>query len=569
MLNEGMSNLQSIGIRLESIGSVLRDNRLTVPRFQRWYSWEAEHVRDLYTDLWTSFHNKQKEYFLGSIVLAHRKDAKTPEVVDGQQRLTTATILIAAIRDYFVKVKDEERAADVEREYLFSKDMRTREVVPHLALSDADRDFFSKRILSPPSSPDRKVNVSRDSHDRLFRAARIAADQIKQTAETTNDSTKVLVDWLDLLNAQAKVIVVEVPDDVNAFTIFETLNDRGLELAISDLLKNFIFKASENRIDEVQERWMNMRGALESLDRENVVVSYIRHLWATKHGLTRERDLYTSIKSQITSKQAAVDLATDMAQNARIYSFLYNHTAPFWRDYPASVAENVKILNLLRMSQMRPLLMAITGTFNHAETRDAFRMLVSWTVRFIVTGSLGSGELENNYAQRACEVRANKIVDAEGLLDAMRPIIPTDADFKAQFTRWKVSKSSIARYILAMLERLAGGEIQELVPNENPDFVNREHILPQASSVNWPQITEEDANTYSARLGNFVLMNREANEEVGNQSFERKKEHYRLSTFVLTKQIAEFDEWGPTQIDARQADLAEAALRAWPISLQA
>lgn len=560
------TSVQSIGIHLEAIGHVLSDNKLIVPKYQRWYSWEKQHVRDLYSDLWSSFVNKQKEYFLGSIVLARSRGSSLPEVVDGQQRLATVTILIAAIRDYYHKLKDTEGAVEVERTYLLSKDLATRETTPHLALSEYDADFFKKRILSAPGSPDRKVKPLAESHELIAKAAGVAMDWVTKTVTTSNEGIEVLLKWLHILNEQARVIVVQVPDDINAFTIFETLNDRGVDLAISDLLKNFLFRLSGDRLPEVQQRWMSMLGALETIDRDNIVVTYIRHLWSTFHGLTRERELYAAIKTTITSKQSAIDFATALSENAYFYTLLFNPSSQHWKGYAPSVAVDLNTLNLLRMSQMRPLLLAIVAKFNPQQTKEAFRMLVAWSVRFSVTGSLGSGELENSYAEISKQVRDEVVSTPEQLLAAMRPIIPSDPDFVAAFERFKTPKAPVARYLLSELERTAtGSPYPEHVPDPNTETVNLEHVLPDSASEHWSSLTPDVALAYHTRLGNMALMNTTANTEVGNEAFTTKQSFYGASNLILTREISVHSSWGPEKIDLRQKRLAELAVQTWPI----
>src|SRR5215210_7314580 len=156
MKGMNVSGLSEMDIELDGIGHILSDNRLEVPRYQRSYAWTDKHVKDLFTDLADALQNDEPEYFLGSIV-AIGTDTDRIEVVDGQQRLATVTILLAAIRDYFFKNGESERASDIEREYLARRDLRTQEVIPNLRLNELDNDFFAKRIVSRPDDPGRSI----------------------------------------------------------------------------------------------------------------------------------------------------------------------------------------------------------------------------------------------------------------------------------------------------------------------------------------------------------------------------------------------------------------------------
>lgn len=235
-----MSGLERIDIKLEGIGHVVSDNSLSVPRYQRSYAWEDRQVSELFQDIATAIGEKEKEYFLGSIVVMNEPPNR-PEVVDGQQRLATTSILLCAIRDYFYKNGDRARADDIENKYLVKRDLRTQERVPRLQLNEADHDFYQKRVLSRPDDKAREIAPQKNSHRRLARALFLAEKHIESVVSLSNKPGDRLIDWVEYVELKARVIMVRVPDYANAFTIFETLNDRGLDLAISDLLKELSF----------------------------------------------------------------------------------------------------------------------------------------------------------------------------------------------------------------------------------------------------------------------------------------------------------------------------------------
>ena len=288
-----MTKLNEMNIFLEGIGHALADNMLSVPIYQRSYAWEDRHVKDLYQDIANAINEGEKEYFLGSIVITENTSDR-PEVVDGQQRLATTTILIAAIRDWFYENEDTDRVEDIEREFLITRDLRTQEKVSKLRLNEIDQDFFSKTILSKPDSPERSVASSKESHKKITKASEIAADHLRNIVELSNKPADRLIDWIDYLKTGVRVIWVKVPDDANAFTIFETLNDRGLDLAISDLLKNYLFHLSGDRISEAQQRWVSMFAALEAVDSEEIVVDYIRHTLGRQSTAQHGKETFTT-----------------------------------------------------------------------------------------------------------------------------------------------------------------------------------------------------------------------------------------------------------------------------------
>jgi hypothetical protein len=184
--------------------------------------------------------------------------------------------------------------------------------------------------------------------------------------------------YIIYIDQRAKVIWVQVPDDANAFTIFETLNDRGLDLAVSDLLKNYHLGNSQNRMNEVLTRWVAMIGALEAVDSEALVVPYIRQLWASEYGVTREKELYKKMKEQIAGKQKAVDFAGKLETNARLYAAILNPVHEVWNIHGPTASGHMRTLNELRMEQIRPLLLAVLDTFETGEVQKSLRLMVSY-----------------------------------------------------------------------------------------------------------------------------------------------------------------------------------------------
>ncbi len=396
----------------------------------------------------------------------------------------------------------------------------------------------------------------------------MASEDVESVTKVTNDPTSRLIDWVDFLVKKARVIRIQVPDGANAFRIFETLNDRGLKLALSDLLKNYLFHQSGDRIAEAQKHWVTMTGVLEAVEDEESIVDFIRHLWSSELGLTREKELYDRIKERVTSKQKAIDLSVRLAAAARTYAAIISIDNEFWSRFGSETRAYMATLNLMGMTQIRPLLLAMLDKFPPAAVRKSLRLFVSWAVRFLIVGGVGGGTLESHYSERAKEVTGGKIKTAAGLLKAMRSVVPSDKEFEAAFKTATVSKPQLARYYLHVLERESRGEKEpEFVPNPNEEEVSLEHILPQTLSADWKHIEVDSARGYVRRIGNLALMKKSGNEAAGNQSFANKSKRYAQSSFRLTAEIPQHAVsglWTEGSIDNRQEKLAGLAVRAWP-----
>jgi hypothetical protein len=558
-----MATTGTFGTEKVGIAHLLKNTNVVVPQYQRSYAWEDRHVIDFLDDIERAVKGEASEYFLGSVVLAEGTDSKgRPEVVDGQQRLATTTILIAEVRNHFLANKDEKHH-NIDSQFLMSRDLRSDGDIQKLELNERDNDFFLKTVLRP----EKKLPLpQRDSHRAIQEAMKLCRQRVEKLVKESG-STEILIDLVEYLRDQAKVIALTVPSDENAFVLFETLNDRGLDAALSDLLKNYLFRIAGSRLAEVRNSWVSMYGLFEATGTEGLVVDFIRQTYSSKNGIIREKELFGEIKKTVTGKQNAVELAEELRSSAVLFQALLSSTHLHWKGYSSAAARHVETLNFLGLTRIRPLLLAIMEKFDQKNVEIALKRSVSWAVRLAVVGGLGSGSVEEAFCQRAKEVRANALHDADALSTAIETVIPTDVTFQAAFETAPVSKSKVARYLLRSLELNRKGDKEpELVVNSDPAEVNLEHVLPQSyDATKWPNINADAAALYAYRFGNMVLLKRSENDSLGNGSFADKKPVLAASSLLLTKEVAGEANWGEAEIKKRQAAMATDAVNVWAL----
>ena len=565
--------ITSDSLRVAGIGALLYDGHLAVPVNQRSYKWEREHVSDLLFDLARAIGEGDSEYFLGSIVLTTHENGRL-EIVDGQQRLATTTILIASIRDYLLATKDEKRAGNIEAKYLFETDDDTLDEEARLMMNVDDNEYFRQRILLRPDAAERvAVAGSKRSHALIEQASKLCSQHVNKIVAALPDSAraKALIQWVNYLRLSAKVIAVVVADAAGAYVIFETLNDRGLDLSKSDLLKNYLFgKAGSKRIKEAQQRWAAMLGALESYTKDDLAVTYIRHSWIATHGHVRERELYDRIREKIKTPQDAVTLAAQLADNAYYYAAILNSDHPLWNEYSEATRRKIKTLILLAIERLRPLLLAVTKCFSKKEAGLVFGMAVSWSVRFLIAGA-PAGTVEQHIAATSPKVSGGAITTAKDLLDAMMPIVPKDTEFYEQFSVARVSQAFLARYYLRALEEASQDDPEAAYSEvKDEETVTLEHILPENPSPDgpWKHIAPETASSLYKFIGNMALLRGKPNADIGNGDFAKTKApEYKNCPLKLTASIAEYKQWTEAEIKERQKALASLALKAWPLKL--
>ncbi len=291
----------------KGIGDLLRQGRLAVPPNQRSYAWEDRHIQDLLEDLEVAISSDDDEYFLGTVVLVETPK-QAPSIADGQQRLATVSVLLARIRDRLHRINRTAAAGKVDDDFLRSVDMETEERVPRLALNLEDNEYFKARILAGPgdrdfSADERAKEAMRPSNKRLLAASELIEGFVTALLEPVrhDNQSAVLARWVRFLENKTTVVVVRVSDEIGAYRIFETLNDRGLRASQADILKNYFFSKSGSRLAEAQSMWNAIAVAVETLggDENDRLVTYLRHLWVTTHGPTKDRELAAQIKDEI------------------------------------------------------------------------------------------------------------------------------------------------------------------------------------------------------------------------------------------------------------------------------
>lgn len=547
----------------KGIGAALNHHRFTVPMNQREYRWEEEHVRDLLQDLSKAIDNDNPTYFLGTIVLT---GGEQNEVSDGQQRLATVTMLLAAIRDYMF-AHDRDRVESIEPVYLRERDIDTNQVVAKLKLNVDDNEFFTRAILSTPGSPERAVEPTLESHRRIKAAAELARQHVEAIVAPlrTEDRVERLIRWVKFLRDGVLVILARVPSHLNAYVMFETLNDRGLKASQADLLKNHLLRRAGDRAAEAQRRWARMLGVLDSLDIEDLTVTYLRHVVILTEGPTKERELYAKVEAVVNSQPRAISFLDTLADSSAAYAAVLNPSHSLWNDYPASCRRHVQTLLDLQIQQIRPLVFAIVRFFSPQEAAKALRLCVSWSVRFLIVGGRG-GLLDRNYGLAAQRVGTGVVKTVAQLAQTM-DFVPTDAEFEAAFAVARVSQSHLAKYYLRALELQVKGDPEpELIPN-GEEVINLEHVLPENLGNNWPEIDLDTAEAMRRRLGNMVLLKAKKNSVIGNKSFAEKKAFLKESAYELTREVSEREAWGVKEISERQKRLAALAAKTWPIGV--
>jgi hypothetical protein len=558
----------------DGIAHLLQDLQFQVPTHQRSYKWERlEHVRQLFVDIQDAMDDKDSDtYFLGMIVLKRGASPKERyEVIDGQQRLATVSIFLAAVRDYFQSLATEDgnrRAAIIQRKFLAEEDPKTLLYQPRLHLNTEDKQFFQANVVDSLTAPTfKRRDNPKSSHRKIANAILEAKKQVADIVDkgSLEKAGERLLEWVDYLEEKARVITISVPSEQNAYTLFETLNDRGLELTKADLIKNHLFgRAGSTSLEEVRQCWTEMTSQLES---EDVVVDYIRHYWVSRHEFVRTKQLYAKVKPKTYTARAASDTAASLRNDAKLYAALSNPESDLWQDYPAGTANHAATLNAIGVAVITPLALSVLRKFGEGEMGRAFHLFVNWSVRFLISGGHRSETVEKPFAECAIEVSEGKVTTAKEMSKRLNSVVPQDDLFRDQFGIAQ-ARGKLARYILRAIENKKDKVPNyEWIANPNAEEVDLEHVLPQSPSKDW-KVTREDIEALRDRIGNLAIMPKAMNAKLANKSFAEKCAVYSSSSYHYTSWIAGKSAWGAAEIEERQLLLADEAVKVWPLTVR-
>lgn len=545
------------------LGEILRNFYVQVPRYQRDFAWDIENVTELLDDLEGAILRLEAKYFLGAVVMT-RIGTYDLEVVDGQQRLATTFMIFVAIRDRFIEMGEQTRADFIVNTFLRGGDLAAGQPRPRMTLNATDNGFFQRYIINSTTPASRsEVRPSKPSHQKIIDAMQTIESRIASIAQ--RGQITGLSEIANYVDQGLTVVRVVVNDPSAAFTIFETLNDRGVLLEISDLIKNFLFAKAESRLNEAEAHWLRMTGIIESIAYSDGVVEFVHHFWSSYHGLTRKKEVFKHAKQTITTASLAVELCENLSRNAKHYAAIFNTRDAYWDRYGEEARRHMNSLNVMKMKQVRPLLLAILDMFRKNDIISSLRLLVSASVRILVSASRG-GSIEKLYAELAKKVRTREVRTANQLKNELTQRVPTNAEFRDEFRTARISKDYLARYYLRTLEYQVGGDSAEWEVSDNPSTLNLEHILPKSLNSNWRNFDEESHSSEVTRIGNLCLLLEEENSGLGSQNFEAKKQVFAESSLVLTQEIAEQPTWDRDAIEQRSIRLAELAIHAWPMT---
>src|SRR6266508_1009681 len=553
-----------IDSNVHSIGEVLRRPIFyKVPVYQRDFAWTYEEIDILWEDITSAVLSGRNEYFLGAIVVSPSDDDKTREIVDGQQRLAVLSMMFAAIADEWKTNNDNKRADGVFRDFLGSENRRTGDLSTKISLNETNDPIYQGVVLKGQGvtvTARKSWPLSNRLLDDTFTRIK---NKLHNWVREVGDVSARLLDLEDFLAGNTNVILIEVGDEADAFVLFETLNDRGLELAVSDLVKNYLFSLAGGNIERFKKLWIEIIVLVGS---ENLT-SFLRHFWNSEHETTRERELYRVLKSTIKNTTVSREFIERLRKVADLYAALLNPEHTYWSDFPPEVRTHLDALLLFKVTQFRPVALAAMETFKPNDVIRTLQILAVISFRYTVVSALGTGNLERTYTDAALAIRNGQAKTPVRLFGSLKQAYVPDDRFEEDFATRLFSKAPVARYILGELNDYLENDSEKMVA-ERIGRITLEHILPKNPNQKWKGAIPSDENLddYVDRIGNLTLLEKGRNKGISTLGFKEKKEAaFTGSSLAINQELLKNVTWTCKEIENRSRELASIASQIWHI----
>ncbi len=497
---------------------------------------------------------------MGTVVLADAPNGDNRKlIIDGQQRITTTALLIAAVRDRLRELKKDMPAQSVESTHLSNYVLAEEETISKLTLSPEDQPAYDAILVSTPRV------AKADGVSRSYWQLKARADD----RAPSEDDYRQLIELVTFLDKNVQVLLAVATGLPEAYVIFETLNDRGADLTTADLLKNFLFsEAGASAIAFAQASWTRMSSRF---DKPEDFVKFLRYEYMSRRGQVTNRGLYKALQADISGGAAGVRKYLEHTEKALArYVALREPDDASWSSQAIEIKDSLLAFRRFGFEASTPLLLAAFANWSHSNATRFVDTVAAWSVRALMAGTLGGGVAEKAFCDAAVAVTSGAAKSATDIRPMMDDLVPDDSAFRQAFMAFGPITTTRAKYLLACLERQYLdnlGEPTDAMPDWSAKTVSVEHIFARSSNRERFD-TDDDFDRFALlrdQLQNLALLERSLNGNLEDKPFEEKVATYSESKFALTRRLSELENgWNFGAAQQRAEELAGLAIGAWP-----
>lgn len=540
-----------------------------IPLYQRTYSWETAQLKQLWEDITQlaedRAHDRELTHFIGSVVLTPSPTngpTGVPEflVIDGQQRLTTLSILLCAIRDHRAATESKEHRERIDEQYLINK-WRPGQQRLKLVPTQADRAAYLACLDSTPQAG----GTDRIGVAYRFFSSRLASADDPEDPHDIERIEDAVISGLGLVSVTAQ-------QGDNPHRIFESLNNTGLRLTQADLLRNYLFMRLPTRGEVVyQSLWLPLQ---DTLNRELLELLFWLDL-VQRDPRAKQANTYTGHQRRLGWMTSEEDVEREIARFSRLGQLLRTILDPSSEPDP-EVRHRLGRLSAWGTTTAYPVLLHLldrraSGTADSAQIAVAMRYLESYFVRRVLIGRATTG-VNRTLLSMVTEMDSEAPVDR-----AVRRYLATGRKHYASDREIRAAVRSMPFYLNGRPHQrtLVLRWLEETYGSKEPvdlSTLTIEHVLPQTPTQAWQDVLAEDMEAGEEfeqvheallhTLGNLTLTG--YNSALSNSPFEKKRLKLAGSGVRMNQEIAEQERWGRPQIQERADALAERVIAEWP-----
>ncbi len=548
VLNEVMSGMKS---------------QFYIPVFQRNYDWNIKNCERLFNDILDLTKDINKSHFIGSFVYKENKFIETRYfqfvLIDGQQRLTSITLMLKALYDYLATCSDkyEDLMIEISENYLFNK---------------FAKDMTLRLKLKPNKKDDVNFNYLMDNDFEQIDKDSTIYKNYKYFLNRIHSMECTVEQFYNALQ-RLEGVVIALDQHDNAQLIFESLNSTGLDLSDVDLVRNYLLMNCEPEEQDrlYKEYWIKLEKNLN-----DNFINFLRDYLSLKNGVVTEsgkHKVYETFKIFYTKNEFDLEsLLIELLSYSNSYAMLLNYNK-IENDITLKEALNDTIT--INMQTTYPFLLGVLVDYNNelidsSTCTNILRLVESYSIRRSVCGVQGGAlsmtmaslykELYEKYKNELNDNMYEKVAKKMIGINT-NAYFPKDDYFKDEFTHRDMYNSKYKKYILDKLE--CAFQSKEIVSLEN---LTVEHVMPNALNNTWKNYlnmdnVEEFHEQYKNRIGNLTLT--AYNSEMSQKIFDEKKSHVDFSRLCLNKYFENITKWTKEEIEKRGLVLFEIAKKIW------
>jgi uncharacterized protein with ParB-like and HNH nuclease domain len=553
-----------------AVKTLLETGYYLVPRFQRPYSWDRENVDDFWQDAIVS---EDEDYFIGSFVFwADSIHQNRYFIVDGQQRITTITLLLAVLRNALLDMREQVLAEGIHN-LIERPDINN--IRKYVLYSDTPYPYLQEYIQKL-GSPNVEIELGKEEKS-LKSAFDYLTEKVSRRLESIDIDTTIADDKksskkLDAIKSirdkllRLKLIVVELDNEDDAYLVFETLNTRGKDLTVSDLVKNLLTRLlrMENQdVDLARDKWISIQKQFDAAEIDININTFILYSWISRYPYTSATKLFREIKQQINVNNAN-DFLDKLVFDSHIYRKLLEPNAFHWKRNEIRIRNSIRALNVFRVAQPLPMMISLLRAFESnaitsKQVGKAFSALEKFHAQFtaITSQRIGGGtaRLYASSAQQLYEApdKNGKNVIINDFLSKLRERRPSFEEYlvnfnELYFTSTETRQRGLFRYILSTLDSYLRGTKEGI----DYEHYTIEHLIPEGAGDSVAVSSEK-----VGMIGNMVFVTQELNEQLGSKKFSEKIEILKQENVPLDDILQNAEDVTDKIIEDRTSYIAE------------